>query len=633
MKSRKLLTIIMTIVLVLPLLPTTPMAADAPLALPPPTATLNVTVDGASLTVTNYRVIYVANPTAVISGTTTTFDYQTMNIYVPSNATEDSPIMLQVNNGGWRASRVGTSVTNGAVYTSTTNKVGAALKAGYVIVNAGTRSRGLTDLAGTTYVGHAPAVVVDAKAAIRYLRYNDAAMPGTTKRLLITGTSGGGLSVAVAASGNSPDYYPYLYEIGAAGIITQSSAYASASSTYSSTLNDDVFGTVAYCPITDLDQADAAYEWMYTATRTRLGTYSQTQMLASTWLAADYVPYFNGLGLKDENGNPLTADTLDDAITAMVEKEIEEAYVEVGQTQMLSDTNALAYPDSSWYSIDGSGNATLNLGDYLYFIVRNQTLKTPPAFDNYKTPLQAAMNESNLAGTPAQEYSHFTEWGWNHNNAPGDGIGLDDTGLMWGEYILTDAGKAVVKQMDMVNPMPYLVSNTNGDSAPYWYYRHGMRDRDTSFAVEVALYYAVLNARDVRHANFELAWLKGHSGDYDVPEAYEWVAEAVDNANTFDAIQAAMPSGQVTSTFALPASAGITYISSNPDVVTIGAGQAVVTRPRTMDASVTITAAVTSDKTAGNGYNYGNVQASHAYTFAVPAAYPISVYLPLVIRQ
>jgi len=36
--------------------------------------------------------------------------------------------------------------------------------------------------------------------------------------------------------------------------------------------------------------------------------------------------------------------------------------------------------------------------------------------------------------------------------------------------------------------------------------------------VEVALYYAVLNARDVHNVNFELAWLKPHSGNYDVPE-------------------------------------------------------------------------------------------------------------------
>lgn len=614
MKSRKLLTIIMVIVLVLPLLPTTAIAQGDPLALPStPTAILNVTVDGVPLTVYNYRVVYVANPVPVMSGGTPTLDYETMNIYVPSNATEDSPIILQDNNGGWLGGKAGTSVTNGTDYNGATNKVGVALKAGYVIANVGCRSRGMRGIDGA-YVGHAPIQVVDIKAAIRYLRYNDAAMPGTTDRIIITGTSGGGgLGVAVAAAGNSPDYYPYLYAIGAAGV-----TYDAASGAYSSTLNDDLFGTALYCPITDLNNADAAYEWMYNATRTEIGGYSAEQMAASDWLKEDYVPYFNRLGLRDENGKRLTAPHLDEAITAIVEKEIEEAYVEVGPTQMAADINALAYKDSSWYSIDENGKAILDLDKYLYFVVRNRALKTPPAFDNYKSVLQGSMNESNLAGTPAQEYSPFSEWAWNHNGVLGDGVGSDDTGLLWRDYIQTAAGKAVVKQMDMIDPMPYLVSDTNGDSAPYWYYRHGMMDRDTSFAVEVAMYYAVLHATGVHNVNFEITWLKPHGGDYDVPEAYEWVAEAVDNANTFDAVDALI-GDTVTAGFSLPTGAGITYSSSNESVFKVVNGQAVVTRPDKKNAKVTLTVRVVSDQVAGTGYNYGKVDVTRAFTFTVLA--------------
>ena len=57
--------------------------------------------------------------------------------------------------------------------------------------------------------------------------------------------------------------------------------------------------------------------------------------------------------------------------------------------------------------------------------------------------------------------------------------------------------------MDMSNPMPYLLSDAEGDSAPYWYFRHGMKDRDTSFDVPVALYYAVLNASDVEQRELQ----------------------------------------------------------------------------------------------------------------------------------
>ena len=104
-----------------------------------------------------------------------------------------------------------------------------------------------------------------------------------------------------------------------------------------------------------------------------------------------------------------------------------------------------------------------------------------------------------------------------------------------------------------------------------------MKDRDTSFDVPVSLYYAVLNAYDVDNVNFNLAWLKPHSGDYDVPEAYEWVAEAVDNANTFDAVDALIGDTVTHGFSASPPATGITYSSSNRSVFNVVNGQAVVT--------------------------------------------------------
>lgn len=595
-----------------------------PLDLPStPTAALNVTVDGSPLTVKNYKVVYVANPIQVKSGATFTYDFQSMNIYIPSNATEDSPIILQDNNGGWNGGKAGISVTDGTNYNGTTNKVGQALKAGYVIANVGCRSRltGAQDVDGN-YIAHSPAQVVDVKAAIRYLRYNDAVMLGTTNRIIITGSSGGGaLGVAIAASGNSPDYYPYLHELGAAGVTCNGG-------TCSSTLNDDVFGTVLYCPITDLAHMDAAYEWMYNATRKELGTYINTskqvvpyttaQLDASDWYVVDYVRYFNRLGLRNEKGKRLTAPHFRDAIKAAAERGVEKAYREIGPTQMAADISSSVYPDGSWYTVDASGKATVDLDKYLQFVAKNTNLKGIPASDNYATPYdnpEPTHNESSLAGTTSQVYSNFGEWAWNHNALPGDGVGYDDTGLVWRHFIQTAAGKAVVKQMDMSNPMSYLVSGT-GDASPYWYYRHGMKDRDTSFNVPVALYYAVLNAIDVSNVNFNLAWLKGHGGDYDVPEAYEWVAEAVDNANTFDAVDALI-GDVVTAGFNLPSGDGITYSSNNEKVFKVVNGQAIVT-PAKKDAKVTLTVKIVSDKIAGNGYNYGKVDVTRAFMFIVP---------------
>jgi hypothetical protein len=541
-----------------------------------------------------------------------------MNIYVPENATEDSPIILQDNNSGWNGGKPGVSVENGKSYDSINNKVGQALKAGYVIANVGCRSRrtGSQDVGGN-YIAHAPAQVVDVKAAIRYLRYNDAALPSDTNRIIITGTSGGGaLGVAIAASGNSPDYYPDLYELGAAGVTCDAQGHSC-----SSTINDDVFGTALYCAITDLDHMDAAYEWLYYTTRMRLGIYSAEQMAASDWLKKNYVPYFNRLGLRDEKGKRLTAPHFLNAIKALVEKEIGDACKEIGPTQMAADVAALAYNDASWYSVDANCKATVDMDEYLYFVVKNTALKGVPAADNVGSPLPfiPPYSESTLGGTKSQVYSNFAEWSWNNNAIPGDGVGYDDTGLPWRAFIQTDAGKAVLKQMKMINPMPYLTSDTEGDSAPYWYFRHGMLDRDTSFAVEAALYYAVLNASDVLNTNFEFAWLKKHSGDYDVPEAYEWIAEAVDNANTFEAVDALIGDTVTASFSGLPTGAGITYSSSNEKVFKVVGGQAVVTPLEKKDALVILTVRVVSDKMAGDSKNYGKVDVTRAFMFVVPA--------------
>ncbi len=509
-----------------------------------PTAseTLHVTVDGKPLTVTKYTVTYVANPIPMAAGGRGTVEdptaWEKMSIYVPATAAkdQDTAIILNVNNGGWMNSPLGNlfadwsgNINTTLVSDSNTDKIGAAFAAGYVICDVGTRSRGLVAVDGT-YPGHAPAVVVDAKAAIRYLRLNDAVIPGSSERIVITGTSGGGgLSTAVAASGNSPDYYPYLKKIGAAGIDASGG----------STLRDDVFATIAYCPITDLDHADIAYEWQYSATRL-LGPYtvgqnppSEKAMAVSKELAAQYPAYLKSLGLKFEDGTPLTADTMPGAIKALVKADVENAMAQEGETiPDLGETWTFIQRDGSkqvvannWLDVDNAAHTVVSIdyGKYLEFVCTTAQLKTTPAFENYGTSLEGQMNESNLSGDKGTEYSHWLGWSWEHDVKAGNVVGSDDTGLSFDEFMKTVAGKAVKLQMKMINPMPYLLSK-EGDSAPYWYVRYGMRDRDTSFAVEVALFYAIQSDPSVKDANCAIAYMQPHSGNYDVQEAYAWLA-------------------------------------------------------------------------------------------------------------
>ena len=403
MKTRRWLAVLITLVLLIGPLSTVlaaPQVAQTkgpdPLAFAPENfeifTTLNITLDGEPLGITKYLVTYVANPVEMANAVDV-YAWEKMYIYVPDTAVhdQDTAIVLQVNNGGWMNSPVRDIMQEGAAFVSDSDKdaVGAALEAGYIIVSAGTRSRGLIAADGT-YPGHAPAVVVDAKAAIRYLKYNDKGMPGSADKIVITGTSGGGgLSTAVAASGNSPDYYPYLKEIGAAGFDKHGK----------STLTDDVFATIAYCPITDLNHADIAYEWQYSATRLLDANYTDGPFdeQVSADLAALYPAYLESLKLRLEDGTKLTADTMPGAIEALVKAGTEKAMANGETVPDLGEDWAFTQRDGSvlvvtndWLDVDNDTDTVVSIdyGKYLEFVATTAKLKTAPAFENYGTPLQ-----------------------------------------------------------------------------------------------------------------------------------------------------------------------------------------------------------------------------------------------------
>lgn len=511
--------------------------------------TVTVTVDGVATKVRQYRIVYVANP---VKMTTTQFGlggnstitladpyaYQTMIVSVPEDKVNDQKTALYflVNNSGWWASAVATTIKEGAKFVSTsdTDNIGAVLKAGYVVVDVGTRSRGGARSEDGRWMGKAPAPVVDAKAAIRYLRLNDSSMPGSAERIIVTGTSGGGgLTSAVSASGNSADYLPFLAEIGAAGV-------SGSGATATSTLKDDVFAAVAYCPINNLGNADIGYEWEFNAVRTDKNTgalggvvYSAGgQPAASSALAASFAAYVNSLGLKLENGTALTTSNLRDATQALVKQEIERQIAKGTAVPQLGGSfiTSRATLPNDWLTLSGTGtSATVSGFDYAKFVnyvAANQALKTVVAFDAVGvTGNPNVSGETNLFGSSAFQYSNFTDWTWTNNAIKGDGSGVDDTGMTWTQYLASSTNN-LATQIKLINPLAYL--NTNADSAPYWYVRHGMVDRDTSFAMQTLLYYAIKGDASVKDVNFKFPYLVGHSGNYDVQEAFAWIKAKLD---------------------------------------------------------------------------------------------------------
>ncbi|MDQ0584793.1 subtype B tannase [Streptomyces rishiriensis] len=510
--------------------------------------TISVTVDGQPVNVRWYKEIcYVAAPVAAAAqqaggpgGGTTTIPntacgYQSMNVFVPESAFGDqrTPVYLALNNSGWKASYIKASVTDGGSYDSATSNVGAALKAGYVFADVANRSRGLTGADGSS-PGKAPAAVVDAKAAVRYLRLNDATMPGSAERIVVNGTSGGGALVSIlGASGNSGEYDPYLAAIGAAGIDAKGR----------STLRDDVFAVNAYCPITDLGNADAAYEWLYNILATRDTTGANPSPTDAAAIAARFPAYEQSLGLRNPDGSRLTAATMLDAINKEVIRSA-ETYVKadpahtippLGGTFEIQSGGPGGPPTTKsyvndWIDLDTTTGTvrSVDMTRYLAFVATQATLKTTPAFDavgvNGNT---TSGTETNLFGPPAQKYMNYTEYGWNHNDVAGDGSGIDDTGLTWDQY----TGKkstTVDDQVHLVDPMDFV--GTGADTAPNWYIRNGTRDRDTAFTVSVNLDRALAADKQVKDLNYRLAWNQPHAGNYDVPEAMAWIADVVRKA-------------------------------------------------------------------------------------------------------
>lgn len=507
--------------------------------------TLTVTIDGQSVPVRWYKeVCYVARPTLMaptqtgLFGTTTIVNpqcgYQSMNIFVPERAVNDqnTAIYFAVNNAGWMASYVAASVKDGASFDSATSNVGAALKAGYVYIDVGTRSRGVVAADGS-YPGKAPAPVVDAKAAIRYLRLNDAVMPGSAERIVVNGTSGGGaLSSIIGASGNSGDYLPYLDDAGAAGVATRG---ASAHSL----LRDDVLAINAYCPITDLGHADIAYEWLYNVLHTRATVGTDPNPTGSAELAAQFPAYQQSLHLRTAAGAALTSDTMLDAIRQEVIKAAMKTMQAGGTIPALGGTFTISggFPvpttatyTNDWIVVDNAAKTvkSLDMERYLAFVATQAKLKPAPAFDQTGLSVTGGSGESNLFGTKDQVYANFTAYSWDHNDVRGDGIGYDDTGLTFAKLTHTP-GNPIAQQVNLINPMRYI--GTTADTAPYWYVRNGTRDRDTSFIVSLNLSRALAADKRVADVNYALAWNQPHAGNYDVPEAMAWIARVLQAAD------------------------------------------------------------------------------------------------------
>jgi len=290
-----------------------------------------------------------------------TIIYETLGIYVPGNyfvstKNEDgtytcsintdskignhtastAPIVMPINTAGYSAQKAPTSYSYSGI--------SDYLNAGFVYVYAGCRGRNEGE---TEYSTGAPWGVTDLKAAVRFLRYNKDVMPANTDAIFTFGHSGGGAqSSLMGATGDSSLYTPYLESIGSA--MTDKKG---------NTISDAIMGAMCWCPITNLDVADEAYEWnmgqFMTSGKRAADTYTKA---VSDDLANAYVEYINKLGLRDENGNTLLLASSENGI--FLQGSYYDYLINVIETSLnnfLQDTTFPYTPSNSFKADGGFG--------------------------------------------------------------------------------------------------------------------------------------------------------------------------------------------------------------------------------------------------------------------------------------
>ncbi|MBP6468759.1 MAG: alpha/beta hydrolase, partial [Fusobacteriaceae bacterium] len=355
------------------------------------------------------------------------------------------------------------------------------------VAEPGARGRTTQDANGK-YTGKAPADIVDLKAAVRYLHFNDSVMPGDANKIISNGTSAGGaLSALIGGSGNNTDYEPYLKEIGAANG------------------KDDIFAVSAYCPITNLDHADMAYEWMFNGInnykklvmtgmidfnvkRTLVeGTMTDSQIKLSKELSAMFPSYINSLGLKDEKGNILSMDSNGNGNF----KNYIKSFIVASAQKALDNGTDLS--TLTWITIKNKTVIDIDFDSYVKYVGR---MKTTSAFDG----VDLSTGENDLFGTANTKAQHFTTYGKANTTVNG-----------------SSADSLIVK---MMNPLNYI--GTKGTTvAKHWRIRHGAIDSDTSVAISAILSTTLKNKGfDVDYA---VPWGVPHSGDYDLDELFAWM--------------------------------------------------------------------------------------------------------------
>ncbi len=449
-----------------------------------------------------------------------------VNGYTPSTA----PVVFRNNCSGWMSSDP--DMDRGAF------TVKDCAQSGYIYVSCGARSRDLGRL------GKMPAPVVDLKAGIRFLRLNSGVLPGCMDRIISIGGSGAGeMSSVLGASGNHPDYLPWLYEIGAAGVERNEAGE------YSSTISDSVYGCMCYYPITDIENADMAYAWTRFDTgenSARLGgggivgmaVFTEFKLAFQQDLAKRYAAYINSLRLRTPEGEPLCfpgiidgkdlrsgsyyekiLDNLSHALNACLAQQPDPEH------WLLDRYGGRERQLPAWLSRDGEEYRITDMAGFLNGtgLARNKDI---PSFDTFwKTA------ENNAFGREIESAVHYSA-----QNAAVLRDNLEKYRILPGyeacdvESCIEEPDRELIrKQTRLMNSTHLLLENARmekkADAAPHWRIRSGTADEHTAFSVGYNLALAAMENPGVQ-VDYSLVWDMRHGGEVEGTSTgtfYEWV--------------------------------------------------------------------------------------------------------------
>lgn len=215
----------------------------------------------------------------------------------------------------------------------------------------------------------------------------------------------------LGASADSADYESALKALGAAKA------------------SDRIFAVSAYCPITNLDNADSAYEWEFNGVNdfSRMdmsklnaktfndrsqgmppkieGTLNAEEIKVSAELKQLFPNYLNSLNLKDANGNPLT---LDQQGNGSFKNYLANLIAQSAENARQKGTDLSAF---SWIGFAQDGSVK-NI-DWDGYVHSAKRMKSPPAFD----ALTMDSGENNLFGENNRlkiNNKHFTPYSYQH---------------------------------------------------------------------------------------------------------------------------------------------------------------------------------------------------------------------------